>query len=326
MNTRLVITLAPLALLPVVLLGGAGAAAGALLGVGGGGDHPLAATTHAIEDIPPDYLRLYQQAAEQCPGLPWTVLAAIGKVESDHGRSLLPGVHFGTNLAGAKGPMQFLQNTFDQYANPPAPGGAIPPSPYDPPDAIWAAARMLCADGARTNLHDAIFAYNHSETYVDTVLQTATDYGGLSTSTTGPIVLTFPAEQATVADPSGTGGKVTPRMATLYRAIGDAGMIAGGATCWDPHPQNPHSDHPRGRACDIFFNPHNPRQVDAGWALATWLTDHQATYGINYIIWQGQEWDATQPHWHAYQSTIYGCPNPNNITGCHYDHVHISVF
>ena len=56
----------------------------------------------AVADIPTDYLVLYQQAATACPGLDWTILAAIGKIESDHGRSTLPGVQRGANAAGAQ--------------------------------------------------------------------------------------------------------------------------------------------------------------------------------------------------------------------------------
>jgi len=61
----------------------------------------------ATGDIPAGYLRRYQADAGRCPGLSWTVLAAIGKVESDHGRAPLPGVRSGWNVAGAAGPMQF---------------------------------------------------------------------------------------------------------------------------------------------------------------------------------------------------------------------------
>jgi hypothetical protein len=57
-------------------------------------------------------LTLYQQAAATCPGLPWTIVAAIGTVESDNGQSNLPGVHSGANSAGAEGPMQFEPATF----------------------------------------------------------------------------------------------------------------------------------------------------------------------------------------------------------------------
>ena len=96
---------------------------------------------------PPAMLALYQAAAATCPGLPWTILAAIGTVESDNGQSTLPGVHSGANAAGAEGPMQFEPATFAEYDEPVPPGGAVPPSPYDPTDAVYAAARLLCANG-----------------------------------------------------------------------------------------------------------------------------------------------------------------------------------
>jgi hypothetical protein len=57
-------------------------------------------------------LVLYQQAASTCQGLPWTVVAAIGTIESDNGQSNLPGVHSGANQAGAEGPMQFEPANF----------------------------------------------------------------------------------------------------------------------------------------------------------------------------------------------------------------------
>jgi cell wall-associated NlpC family hydrolase len=137
-----------------------------------------AANQGALGDIPTSYLGLYRQASLTCPGLSWTVLAGIGKVESDHGRSPLPGVSSGANSAGAQGPMQFLPATFAQYNQPIPPGGANPPSPFDPADAIYAAARMLCHHGAahNTNLAGAILAYNHSTAYLNQVLAQAHRY------------------------------------------------------------------------------------------------------------------------------------------------------
>ena len=122
--------------------------------------------------IPSAYAALYRSAAATCPGLPWQVLGAIGTIESSNGQSGMAGVHSGSNFAGAEGPMQFEPATFAQYANPVPSGGQSPPSPYNPPDAIYAAARDLCANGAgRTaSLADAIFAYDHSRTYVRDVL------------------------------------------------------------------------------------------------------------------------------------------------------------
>jgi cell wall-associated NlpC family hydrolase len=122
--------------------------------------------------IPAAMLVIYQRAATACSGLSWTVLAAIGTVESDNGQSGLPGVRSGQNPAGAEGPMQFEPATFWRYANPVPAGGAEPPTPYDPLDAAYAAARLLCANGAEggADLDTAIFAYNHSQSYVTEVL------------------------------------------------------------------------------------------------------------------------------------------------------------
>jgi cell wall-associated NlpC family hydrolase len=133
-----------------------------------------------VTDIPADYLALYRTAAATCPGLDWSILAAIGRFESDHGRSTLPGVRTGANSHGAKGPMQFLQSTFNAVTarHPLPPGGATPPSPHNPQDADHAAAAYLCDNGARDNrnLSGAIFTYNHSRAYVNRVLAAARDY------------------------------------------------------------------------------------------------------------------------------------------------------
>jgi Transglycosylase SLT domain len=129
--------------------------------------------------IPTAMLARYRAAAATCAGLPWTVLAAIGTVESDNGLSDLPGVHSGANEAGAEGPMQFEPATFAMYDRPVPPGGLAPPSPHDPVDAVFAASRMLCADGGGTpsSLGRAVFAYNHSGAYVAQVLAVARSYG-----------------------------------------------------------------------------------------------------------------------------------------------------
>ena len=134
----------------------------------GAGGAASGASAAATAKIPPAMLTLYQQAAVTCPGLPWTILAAIGTVESDNGQSNRPGVHSGANSAGAEGPMQFEPKTFAAYDEPVPPGGAVPPSPYDPTDAVFAAARLLCADGASggADISGAVYAYNHSASYV----------------------------------------------------------------------------------------------------------------------------------------------------------------
>ncbi len=128
--------------------------------------------------VPAAWVDLYQEAARTCPGLPWAVLAAIGTIESDNGRSTAPGVASGSNAAGAEGPMQFEPATFAASATV-GPGGAEPPSPYDPVDAVYTAATLLCRDGAGSPaaMATAVRAYNHSTTYVDTVLTLALAIG-----------------------------------------------------------------------------------------------------------------------------------------------------
>jgi membrane-bound lytic murein transglycosylase B len=127
----------------------------------------------AVADIPAGYLRLYRQAGARYR-IPWSVLAAIGKVESDHGRSRLPGVRSGSNWAGACGPMQLgcvpgskAGNAWARYGH---------GRPHDPTNAIPAAARYLVDHGARRNLDRALFAYNHSRAYVAKVKQLARRY------------------------------------------------------------------------------------------------------------------------------------------------------
>jgi cell wall-associated NlpC family hydrolase len=144
--------------------------------------------TKPIADIPPDYCLLYVTAAPDCPGLDWTVLAAIGKVETDHGRLKAPGVTEGENFAGAGGPMQFLAPTFNGVvaAHQIPPDGASPPSRYNPHDAIHAAAFLLCDNGVRRgDLRAAIFAYNHADWYVDMVLKQAGKYAEAAATSVG---------------------------------------------------------------------------------------------------------------------------------------------
>jgi hypothetical protein len=134
----------------------------------------------ARADIPAGYLRLYHRAAGRCPGVSWSVLAAIGKVESDHGRSHLPGVRSGRNIAGAAGPMQFgigvgrAGNAWARFGADFDHDGHT--SVYDPGDAIPAAADYLCAHSAPHRMDAALYAYNHSWAYVAKVKAIAARY------------------------------------------------------------------------------------------------------------------------------------------------------
>ena len=123
--------------------------------------------------LPTTYLQLFKaSAASYCPGLSWTVLAAIGQIESADGANV------GPSSAGALGPMQFLPSTWAMWGIRGF-GQPGPPDVMDPYDAVPSAARLLCADGATSGsqgLRDAIFDYNHATWYVNEVLALAAQY------------------------------------------------------------------------------------------------------------------------------------------------------
>lgn len=151
-------------------------------------------SAYALADIPPDYLRLYQSAA-QADGLDWAVLAGIGKVESDHGRGPGAGIRSGANFLGCcGGPMQFYFTPFPgrisaSQANT-STWGAYGvdgnddgyKDVWDPADAIPAAANYLKASGAPDDYRAAVWAYNHSTAYYVEVMGYADRYRGSLTS------------------------------------------------------------------------------------------------------------------------------------------------
>ena len=124
----------------------------------------------AIADIPAGYLSLYQRGAATCP-MPWNVLAAIGSIESGHGRNN------GPSSAGALGPMQFLPSTWAAYGVDGDGDGLA--DIWNPSDAIFGAANYLCANGAGepTGMRNALWHYNHSQAYIEKVLARADQYG-----------------------------------------------------------------------------------------------------------------------------------------------------
>jgi len=208
----------------------------------------------ALADISAHYLALYRAAADRA-GLDWAVLAAIGKIESDHGRSPLPGVRAGLNSYGCcAGPMQFNitngpPSTWDLYATDGDGDGAA--DAYDPADAIPAAARYLLASGAPADYRRAVYAYNHSWAYVDQVLAQAARYragaaeaaalGALDGDATqaGPGQLVFPVR--------GPGGAPTGSFSDDYRS-----PRAGGGQC---------PDHPTWHCATDIFAPRNTAVV-----------------------------------------------------------------
>lgn len=128
------------------------------------------ASDGARSDIPDDLLVTYQRAAGNCPGLPWPVVAAIGKAETNHNREP------GTSEAGATGPMQFLPATWEQFQADGDGDGVA--DVEDEEDAISGAVRLLCVGGGDdpAMLRAAIHTYNRSDEYVDRVLEIARSY------------------------------------------------------------------------------------------------------------------------------------------------------
>ncbi len=144
---------------------------GVLAGNWGGLARPaVPESAAAVADIPAEYLTLYQEAGRDF-GLDWPVLAAVGRVEGDHGRLT---VDCEPNGAGARGPMQFLPTSFGLAVGW---AGLAEADICDPADAIPAAAAYLVHFGAPNDWRAALYAYNHSQSYVDLVLAWAARYG-----------------------------------------------------------------------------------------------------------------------------------------------------
>jgi len=188
------IGLAGLGLLAVPILIGTNAFFEASAGCSGDqtGTTGQPAAGSKAKSIPADYLSWYQKVGQQY-GVPWTILAGIGTVESDNGQTTLPGVHSGSNAFGAAGPMQIgiggaAGNVWGGAPIHPASeavdgvatdeDGGPDASVYDPADAIAGAAKYLLTAGVATDPSAAIFAYNHLQSYVESVLYYAGAYAG----------------------------------------------------------------------------------------------------------------------------------------------------
>ena len=171
------------------------------------------------KSIPANYLFWYKKVGQQY-GVPWTLLAGIGTVESDNGQTSLPGVHSGSNAFGAAGPMQIGIGGAAGNA-----WGGLPVHPgsemvngvatdedggpdadvYNPADAIAGAAKYLLEFGVQADPSTAIFAYNHLQSYVQSVLYYASAYAGGNFSV---VSADMPASN-TVAGCATTPGSVT---------------------------------------------------------------------------------------------------------------------
>ncbi|MGI5323804.1 transglycosylase SLT domain-containing protein [Actinomadura nitritigenes] len=290
------------------------------------------ARADAANSIPSNYVPLYKAAGTKY-GIPWSVLAGVGKVESDHGRSKLPGVSSGENYAHAAGPMQFIPGTWKAY------GTKDINDRYNPALAIPAAAKYLKALGAATNPRKALWQYNGAANsswgYADLVLSWAKRYDkDLSLSPANPSQVSCGgggfgaggsyAPGSVCHDAAGfVAGHITKRMAcvrdqikakfTVPRGIGcyraDGGIAGGG-------------EHPLGRACDFMISSGSPKadEVKLGYDIANWAKANAKRLGIDYIIYRQHIWNPARAKEGWRQMEDRG-----GLTANHYDHVHISV-
>jgi cell wall-associated NlpC family hydrolase len=187
------VAVATAAAVMLLLLAAVAGAVGGITGQEASACTAQPAASSAANAIPANYLADFKKAGTQY-NVPWTVLAAIGKVESGFG------ANDGPSSAGALGPMQFEPSTWALYGD----GGNI----MNPDDAIPAAARLLVANGAPGNLQQAILAYNHASWYVTEVLNQAAAYaasGAQAISAAGSAV----CQQEDLGPlPAGTAGKI----------------------------------------------------------------------------------------------------------------------
>jgi hypothetical protein len=175
------VTLAAVVFMLVAALAGVGSTA--VGGAPAAAQSPTgdSASVLARQDIPPQYLRLYEEAAEHY-GLDWAILAGIGKVECDHGRDPDPSCDQvgSVNSAGAGGPMQFITATWAQYGVDGDGDGTV--NRWDPADAVYSAANYMKASGAPSDYRRAIYAYNKAGWYVKEVEMWASRYRGALSS------------------------------------------------------------------------------------------------------------------------------------------------
>ena len=278
--------------------------------------------------IPPAYLALYKKAGAEY-GISWTVLAGVGQVETSHGQSKLPGATSGENYAGAGGPMQFLEPTWKAYGVDGNEDGKK--DRYDPADAIPGAANYLKASGAPKQLRKAIFAYNHSNEYVDLVLSWAEKYGSVAEAReTGTPSCTSEADEGSETSSAPSNFKrrsprtgATGCAAVTQLMIGELDTVLGRYTVIGcARPGDP-QDHGTGHAADFMLSAGGRMPFPEGQALgkrtADYLISNYRRLRVKYVIWQQRIWNPS----------ICKCwrqmEDRGSITQNHFDHVHASV-
>ena len=181
----------------IMLIGAAGAGVASALGLGSQAGPP---SDTARTQIPPIYYLTAIHAAADCPGLSWTVLAAVAHQATGFGQ------HAGPD--DTLGPMGLTQQQFTDHASPAPDGGANPPAATDLIDAMFATERLLCAGGAKngTDLKAALHTLRDDDAFVSAVQTDAATYAGADssaqggTATSGPLpAAPGPAQAAAIA-------------------------------------------------------------------------------------------------------------------------------
>lgn len=296
----------------------------------GGIRPPDPADAAPVADIPPEAFAAYQDAGEVWE-VDWAILAGIGKLECDHGRAQLDGCNppDTMNSAGARGFMQFIGSTWrrglgqhelEPRSSPPTPDGQGyatdgdddgDADPWSWPDAAHSAARYLSANDVQNDPRGAVWAYNHSDTYVDEVLALAETYRNPPDNATAG-----PGQMVTVR-----GITVNPTIASQVAALIDAaaadGIVLGGGgyrsgdqqialrrahcgtsqyaiyempagQCSPPTARPGTSRHEQGLAID--FNCDGRSISSHSSPCFRWLADHAGSYGLRNLPSEPWHW------------------------------------
>lgn len=261
-------------------------------------------------------------------GIPWQLLAGIGRVETVHGKNT------NTSTAGAQGPMQHIPEYWDTFGQ--DGDGDGKKDIRNAADSVAAAAYRMSLHGARESpegVRSAVFQYNRAAVYVNDVLSFAAAYGsGQVTSVVNG------AGNAAGCAPATTSGMNCPATGSAaeknlkpnalrvlrcaaqhfpeykqYAGVGD-------------RPANSKSDHPNGLAVDVMtldasgsYSSQSAR--DQGWKLAHWLEKNAQALGIKYLIYYAKIWESSGGGWKPYTHPS----GADDDTSLHLDHVHASV-
>ena len=131
-----------------------------------------------------------------------------------------------------------------------------------------------------------------------------------------------------LVDDTTSAGQITVRMRSVYEQT-LAGFPDSTWACWSERPGSK-SEHPLGRACDVAFGNAigqypTPAQLEYGWQTTNWLMEHADLLGVEYLIWQGKIWSPARADEGWRDDTGGGMHDPGDVTGGHFDHLHITV-